>query len=38
MELIDGPASDCHDDSSAREYLNVYVVLVLNFIAGYTGV
>ena len=25
-ELIDGVASDCHDDSSSREYLNVYVV------------
>ena len=37
-ELIDGLASDCHDDSSAREYLKVYVVLVVSLIEGYIGV
>jgi hypothetical protein len=36
-ELIDALASDCHDDSTPP-YLNVYVVLALNLIAGYSGV
>jgi hypothetical protein len=37
-ELIDGMASDCHDDCSEREYQNVYVVLALSLIAGYGSV
>ena len=33
-ELIDGVASDCHDDSSLRKHLNVYVVLASEFDCG----
>jgi hypothetical protein len=32
-ELIDGLASDCHDDSTP-EYLNIYVVLASCLTAG----
>jgi hypothetical protein len=36
-ELIDGVASDCHDDCSPLEYTNVWI-LESSLIAGYVAI